>query len=193
MYTEITEEIIGRLQYHDIYRHVKRVKDKNERMALNTLILKCSRTTLKYQMVYADNCEVGCLINTSTGEVWYHTYYSRNKVGLSREMGTALRNHPHDAFAFIHNHPNNGTYSVADVTAFLGYENMRELFVVPNNGEWVAVLVKKSYRESIREKIYKKYKKRVNRNRARGYVDHRPAKLILKYFCGVLSYRKFYN
>lgn len=58
MYTEITEEIIGKLQYHDIYRHVKRVKDKNERMALNTLILKCSRTTLKYQMVYADNCEV---------------------------------------------------------------------------------------------------------------------------------------
>ena len=193
MYTEITKEIIGRLQYHDIYKHVKRVKDENERIALNTLTLNCSKMTLKHQMVDAKNCEVSCLINTSTGDVWYHTWYSIDSVGLSREMGTALRNHPHDAFSFIHNHPNNGTYSVADVTAFLGYENMRELFVVPNNGEWVAVLVKKSYRKSIRERIYKKYIKRVNRNRERGYVDHRPAKWIFKYFCGVLSYRKFYN
>ena len=144
-------------------------------------------------MVDAYNCEVCCLINTSTGKVWYHTWYCLDSVGLSEEMGNALKNHPHDAFAFIHNHPNNGTYSVADVTAFLGYENMRELVVIPNNGEWVSVLIKKSYGESIREKIYKKYKKRVNRNRARGYVDHRPAKWILKYFWGVLSYRKFYN
>jgi len=48
MYTEITEEIIGRLQDHDIYRHVKRVKSKNERITLNALILTCSKMTLKH-------------------------------------------------------------------------------------------------------------------------------------------------
>ena len=48
MYTEITKEIIGRLQYHDIYKHVKRVKDENERIALNTLTLNCSKMTLKH-------------------------------------------------------------------------------------------------------------------------------------------------
>lgn len=190
MYTEITKGIIWKLQYHDIYKHIKRVKDKNERIVLNALILECSKMTLKHQMVAAKNCEVSCLINTSTGDVYYHTWYRMDSVGLSNEMKTALKNHPHDAFAFIHNHPNNGTYSVADVTAFLGYENMRELFVIPNNGEWIAVLIKKSYRKSVREKIYKQH---VDKSRERGYVDHRPAKWILKYFWGVLSYRKFYN
>ena len=48
MYTKITKRIIWKLQYHDIYKHVKRVKDKNEKIALNTLILKCSRMTLEH-------------------------------------------------------------------------------------------------------------------------------------------------
>lgn len=104
-------------------------------------------TNLKIAMVYAYYCKSKEVL-VFTDNMYKHsirvvTSNSDEKVSIPKDIRDIISSVGYEKeVMFIHNHPNNSSFSVLDVLTFLNLSAIKYLVVITNSCQYVAILEK---------------------------------------------------
>ncbi len=141
MITPITKENIKKIQRHRYYDEQATDIDVLQK---NKILNSCIKKNLQRLMVAAaksNNMETVVAVDLDTLGWAVATDYLPMDVSLSPQMEQAFLTSG-NTFIAMHNHPNNATFSIADVMVLVHYPNLQTIFMCTNNCDFIEMLDK---------------------------------------------------
>lgn len=141
MITPITKDNIKRIQRH---RYFDEQTTDIDILTKNKELNSCIKLNLQRLMVAAaksNNMETVIAVDLDTLGWIGATDYLPMDVSLSPQMEQAFLTSG-NTFVAMHNHPNNSTFSIADVMVLVHYPNLQTIFMCTNNCDFIEMLDK---------------------------------------------------
>lgn len=191
MITPITRESVKKIQKHRYFdEHNSNLLVAENNKKLNSYIFNCIQKLMVGAYKH-NNMESLIVVDIDTFAYRFNTNNLPTDVYLTPEMENAILNSG-NTFIAMHNHPNNSTFSMADVLVLINYPNLQTIFMCTNDCNFIEVLDKgnRYYKFTVRVVI-----KILNSLVSKNIINkHSDAKYFIKYLkANGFKHDKYFN